>query len=204
MVARIGLRRLLTLGVPFLSSGGMLAYAAPAALAVPHVSPHPNIAGGYGGHFWFTHTIPTAAGNDCTIPAHPELMITGTWTPPPSITGPVHVWASVPNVGASTSDAACKIIPGAGQQPWYHVVNQGIGKDAWIDLGVYNFTAGASVSLPNTSCNGSGDDIAWGAVAFTLQSGPYTGYVAMGDSYTSGEGVEPYYPESDTSTNKCH
>jgi hypothetical protein len=29
-------------------------------------------------------------------------------------------------------------------------------------------------------------------------------YVAMGDSYSSGEGNPPYYPDSDTKTNTCH
>jgi GDSL-like Lipase/Acylhydrolase family/Subtilase family len=29
-------------------------------------------------------------------------------------------------------------------------------------------------------------------------------YVAMGDSYSAGEGIPPYYPGSDTKTNTCH
>jgi hypothetical protein len=162
-----------------------------------------QIAAGYGGHFWFTHTIPTAAGNSCTAPQTPNLMVTGTWTPPPSLTGQVRVWASVPNIGAQTSDAAYKIITATGQAPWYVVVNQYLQQDAWIDLGVFNFSAGASVSLTNVSCNGSGNDVAWGAMAFIAQSGPHTGYVAMGDSYSAGVGNAPYEPGTTTGAGRC-
>jgi hypothetical protein len=35
-------------------------------------------------------------------------------------------------------------------------------------------------------------------------SGPRAGYVAKGDSYSSGQGSFVYFPETDTATNQCH
>jgi hypothetical protein len=46
---------------------------------------------------------------------------------------------------------------------------------------------------------GSGDDIAWDDMAFVPASGESTDYVAMGDSYSSGEGNSPYTKNSSTS-----
>ncbi|GAA2415474.1 hypothetical protein [Streptomyces coeruleofuscus] len=55
------------------------------------------------------------------------------------------------------------------------------------------------MELTNTTDDGTADeDVAWDAVAFQPQSGkPKHMVVAMGDSYTSGEGAGAYSPESD-------
>ncbi|MFB8177727.1 SGNH/GDSL hydrolase family protein [Streptomyces sp. NPDC055966] len=59
-----------------------------------------------------------------------------------------------------------------------------------------------SVTLTNTTADGSGDeDVAWGAVAFQgLPGKPNHTVVAMGDSFSSGEGASEghrdYYPET--------
>ncbi|MGW5134140.1 hypothetical protein [Streptomyces sp. NPDC004135] len=53
--------------------------------------------------------------------------------------------------------------------------------------------------LTNTTDDGTADeDVAWDAVAFQpLSAKPKHMVVAMGDSYTSGEGAGSYSPESD-------
>lgn len=78
-------------------------------------------------------------------------------------------------------------------------VNTRFRKNTWVELGVYRFTGMPRVVLTNTTDDGTADeDVAWDAVAFQPLSGkPKHMVVAMGDSYTSGEGAGAYLPESD-------
>ncbi|PPF20842.1 SGNH/GDSL hydrolase family protein [Rathayibacter sp. AY1A7] len=69
---------------------------------------------------------------------------------------------------------------------------------------MFQFAGTPSISLSNTTHDGDGyDDIAWDAVAFQpLSAKPANFVVAMGDSYSSGEGAsvnlgESYYNETD-------
>ena len=78
--------------------------------------------------------------------------------------------------------------------------------------GLFDIVAGTNkLSGPNCSpaylCNGetgydgpTGVGTPDGAGAFATPSD----YVAMGDSYSSGEGNPPYYPDSNTKTDQCH
>lgn len=68
-----------------------------------------------------------------------------------------------------------------------------------LHLGAYDFTAGAYVSLSDVTRAGNGNDIAWDTMAFAPASGGtwHTSCVAMGDSYSSGEGNSPYYSDRD-------
>ncbi|MFD6656135.1 hypothetical protein ACFWEB_13455 [Streptomyces parvus] len=68
-----------------------------------------------------------------------------------------------------------------------------------VELGVYRFTGTPQVRLTNTTADGTADEnVAWDAVAFQpLPGKPKHMVVAMGDSYTSGEGAGAYSPESD-------
>ncbi|MEV5240868.1 hypothetical protein AB0K89_17455 [Streptomyces cinnamoneus] len=168
-----------------------------------------QIGGGYGGHYWYAHTRDREhLGGDGG-----RMAVTGTWT-----LGQDLDWARVlvhlPDTGAHTRKAK------------YHVVNtdstsadryvpQRAGR--WVSLGVFHFTGRPGVSLSNDTKDGTADeDIAWGAVAFQPLSGkPKNMVVAMGDSYSSGEGASEvdrdYYPETnyrdknnDKARNACH
>ncbi|GAA4341250.1 hypothetical protein GCM10023086_77440 [Streptomyces venetus] len=81
----------------------------------------------------------------------------------------------------------------------HRYVKTHFSKNTWVELGVYRFTGTPRVELTNTTDDGTADeDIAWDAIAFQPLSGkPKHMVVAMGDSYTSGEGAGAYSPESD-------
>ena len=126
-----------------------------------------QIAAGYGGHFWFTHTLASAnPAKNCTVSKTPQLQVAGTWTPPPGITGSVTIYAAVPNYGAEAPIAIYQVVTGTGRAPRDITVDQNRGRNTWIDLGTFRLSAGAHVSLNNVDCAGSGSDIAWDAMAF--------------------------------------
>jgi hypothetical protein len=161
-----------------------------------------QIGGGYSGHYWFTHTIP----NDQETPTYPistvpntsyaDLAITGTWTPPSTVTGWTKIMAAIPDEGAWDPQANYQISLGNGTAQ-DRVVNQAFQTDTWVPLGIFDLSAGANVSLTNVTFSGLGYDIAWDAMAFIPSSTPTTDYVAMGDSYSSGEGLQPFDGNSD-------
>src|SRR5450755_1568546 len=170
--------------------------------------------GGYSGHFWFSHTVPSASNDPSSVQPQAgdaQLVDTGTWTPPSSVKGWTRIMAAIPDEGAWDPAANYQISLGNGTTK-YSIVNQGDQTDTWVDLGTYNLSAGAKVSLSNVTYLGSGDDIAWDDMAFVPASGESTDYVAMGDSYSSGEGNSPYTKNSSTSiisgvvnqANVCH
>jgi hypothetical protein len=133
-------------------------------------------------------------------------VTTGTWTPPSSVKGWTRIMVQVPNVGAWDPEANYQINTGSGLN--YAIVNQADQTNTWVSLGIYNLAAGANVSLSNVTYLGLGYDVAWDAAAFIPVSGPGVDYVAMGDSYSSGEGNQPYDANSDYSsgdmTDACH
>ncbi len=163
---------------------------------------------GYGGHIWFAHTVDGAA--------RPWMVDTGTWTAPTTATGWQRIWVHIPDNGADTYQAEYHIVLGTGDTTGhYRVVNQRWNANTWVDLGAFNLSAGAKVWLSNSTYSDgtNGDvDIAWDAVAFAPTSKPTVSYVALGDSYSSGEGLAPYYANSDISaydngddpTDSCH
>ncbi|QMU69596.1 hypothetical protein [Streptacidiphilus sp. P02-A3a] len=146
---------------------------------------------GFGGHIWFTHTQPTSDSAD---------SVTGTWTPP-AINGWTRVFVHVPDNGMTTQQAGYLVTPGAGQKPETRYVNADLSTNDWVSLGVFDFDSAQpeSVSLSNLTADGDGTaDIAWDSVAFqVLPSKPTAFVVQMGDSYSSGEGTEPYQPGTD-------
>jgi hypothetical protein len=104
--------------------------------------------------------------SSCGAAQAPSLEVTGTWAPS-GLTGSVTVFAALPNYGAQAPDATYQVVTGTGAQPQNVVINQNVGRDVWVSLGTYNFSAGAHVSLSNIDCaNHSGQDIAWDAMAF--------------------------------------
>ncbi|MEV8062848.1 SGNH/GDSL hydrolase family protein [Streptomyces antimycoticus] len=115
----------------------------------------------------------------------------------------MRVYAHMPDHGAHTRQATC-LIGGTDSTSPYRVHPQRVLENKWVDLGVFNFTGPPTVSLDSDTQDGTGDeDIAWDSVAFQpLSAKPKNFVVAMGDSYSSGEGAtEPggkdYYAESD-------
>ncbi|GAA2022112.1 hypothetical protein GCM10009839_19230 [Catenulispora yoronensis] len=152
---------------------------------------------GFGGHTWFAHT------RDSDHDAGGKLTITGVWMPTKRPNGWTRVLVHVPAAGATTQQAHYVISLGDGNSKDRYIDTH-LSKDTWVSLGVFNFVSGAytpAVSLSNSTLPGDGTgsaDIAWDAVGFQpLAAKPKDFVVQMGDSYSSGEGAEPYLPGTD-------
>lgn len=157
-----------------------------------------QVGAGFGGHFWFGYTITSdRTGYTSTSPANPADEVIGTWQAPATSTGWTRVMAHIPSYGAWTEEADYEINPGGGQPVESRILNQAQQANTWVDLGLFDLQKGASVSLGNATFDGQSRDIAWNAMAFVPASAPGPDYVAMGDSYSSGEGVQPFDPDSD-------
>lgn len=153
-----------------------------------------QIGGGYNGHFWFTHTRNTAhLGGDSGL-----MTINGTWTLEQNVSW-ARVLVHLPDTGAQTRQAAY-VIGGSDSTSSHRIVEQRANR--WVSLGAFHFTGTPSVTLTNATDDGTADeDVAWDAVAFQpLPGRPNHSVVAMGDSYSSGEGAsegnQDYYPET--------
>lgn len=162
-----------------------------------------QIGVGYMGHSYFSHTVDQSRAN---------VLATGTWTPPSTVTGWQRIWVHIPDNGADTYLADYKIYTGT--QNLHRVVNQRWNKKVWFDLGSFQLSAGAKVTLSNATHTDfdprfGAVDVSWDALAFTPSAKPALSYVALGDSYQAGEGLEPYYANTDVGkgalrTNSCH
>lgn len=170
-----------------------------------------QIGAAYGNHFWFTHT-----NKEGTTDAN-RLKTTGTWTLNKSDRGWMRVWVHLPDHGAHTRQAMYKV-GGTNSTSPNRALPQRVGSNTWVPIGVFNFTGTPTVSLSNVTADGTGtEDVAWDSVGFQpMGSKPQHQVVALGDSYSSGEGAstnggDDYYPESDfyestqpAAENKCH
>jgi hypothetical protein len=126
-----------------------------------------QIGAGFGGHFWFGYTVPTSG--------YADQVITGTWTPPSSVTGWTEIEVAIPSVGADADKANYQVDPGGGQPTGNVQISQLAtqGTNTWVDLGDFDLGSGAKVSLSNVTVDGSlGVDIAWDAMAFVKTSSP--------------------------------
>jgi hypothetical protein len=149
-----------------------------------------QIGAGFGGHMWRAHTRTAAAEGG-------KLKVTGTWTSSTSMIGWTRILVSVPDHGAWTRQAKYTIDLGNGQTR-YRIVNQAWRAHRWIDLGVFPTGGRPSVTLTNVTSDGTGDDsVIFDAVAFVPTAKPSAVYVAMGDSFATGEGNAPYDRNSD-------
>ncbi|WP_438939648.1 SGNH/GDSL hydrolase family protein [Catenulispora pinisilvae] len=116
----------------------------------------------------------------------------------------MRVMTHIPDIAATTQQAAYVINTGDGKSET-RIINTHLRQNTWVSLGTFQFTNSGSgptsVSLSNTTMDGDGTgsaDIAWDAIAFQQLPGqPSDFVVAMGDSYSSGEGAEPYLPGTD-------
>jgi hypothetical protein len=170
-----------------------------------------QIGAGLGGHYWFGYTVSndgSSVSSTNAVSSEAYRVITGTWTPPSSVTGWTDIEVAIPGYGAKATAADYQIVPGAGALGRNVQVDQYLtpGHNIWIDLGDFDLSAGAHVSLSNVvnALSSIGVNVAWSAMAFIPISAPSVSYVAMGDSYSSGEGVGSYLAGSDTSTDTCH
>jgi GDSL-like lipase/acylhydrolase family protein len=161
-----------------------------------------QIAGGNGGHFWFAHSR-LAPG---------KLNVTGTWRPSSSLTGWTRIKVFIPDHGAQTQLADYVVRLGNGETR-HRVVSQNWEVNTWVDIGVFNLRGGSSVSLSSavsrTETTAEHNwDIAYDAIAFIPTSRPVVNYVALGDSFSAGEGHGPYDENTDYSRagrdSKCH
>ncbi|MBE3016084.1 hypothetical protein IL992_44100 [Microbispora sp. NEAU-D428] len=144
-----------------------------------------QIGGGMGGHAFFTHTI--AKGDTA-------YEVRATWTgdlPADPDVGTVYeIKVFVPDLAAASSHATYTV-----DDIYRRTINQNRYANRWVSLGYYLCrAAGDRCSLPVTLSNitpdgeaTQGADIAFDAVAFVPV--PTGGYVALGDSYSSGEGT---------------
>ncbi|WP_086558635.1 SGNH/GDSL hydrolase family protein [Streptomyces africanus] len=155
-----------------------------------------QIGGGFGGHFWYAHT--RDAGH--LGGSGGRMTVDGTWRLGKSLNQWARVLVHLPDTGAHTQQAHYTIGGTAGGVRDRYL-NQHHGANTWVPLGVYRFNGTPTVSLSNATDDGTADDdVAWDAIAVQPLSGkPKHMVVAMGDSYTSGEGAGDYSPESDTS-----
>ncbi len=148
---------------------------------------------GFGGHIWFTHTEPTTDFADA---------VTGTWTPP-ALNGWTRVYVHIPDNGDTTQQAPYTITTGmsSGITQETRYVNTDLSTNEWVSLGVFQFSSAnpQGISLTNSTPDGDGtQDIAFDSVAFQpLSAKPANVVVQMGDSYSSGEGAEPYTAGTD-------
>jgi hypothetical protein len=169
---------------------------------------------GFGGHFWLAHAWENTAANA-------KHGITGTWTLDQQINGWARVLVYVPDHGAMDPQAFYTVHGSDSTSPTRSLVEGNYLDDSrkpaaghWESLGAFHFAGTPSVSLDNLThawVDGQGlpdgeRDVSWDAVAFQLLPGkPADQVVAMGDSYSSGEGVSnlpvngawDYYRSSD-------
>jgi len=144
---------------------------------------------GFDGHIWFTHEV---ASSD------PQDKVTGTWTPSIATAAGYNVWVFVPSDGATATDAQYVVNDGMGNQYSAAPVNQDAYSNQWVSLGNFLLAPGATVTLTNANANGATlDDLAFDALAVEQTSaGTQSADVAMGDSYSSGQGDPPFTNDS--------
>lgn len=199
-------------GHPWTDRGSFkLSFASPAARVDFH-----QIGAGMGGHFWFAHSRTeegqqTPGGN---------LKVTGTWTFDTALDQWGRVMVHMPDHGAHTQQAAYRIDLGNGTVKTRYAL-QRTRANKWVSLGVFRFRGTPSITLSSQTYDGRGaDDVAFDAVAIKpLAAKPTHFVVALGDSYSSGEGAsdasdgkEDYYTETNVlgdqpktaGRNACH
>ncbi|PPF20898.1 hypothetical protein [Rathayibacter sp. AY1A7] len=158
-----------------------------------------QLGAGFNGQFYFSHS--RSFGGDGEV--DPTLTISGKWTLNTSLNQWGRVLVHMPDHGAQTQQAQYQVGLGNGVTKT-RSVGQRTYANSWVALGTFKFAGTPTVTLSNRTHDGDGyDDIAWDAIAIQpLAAKPTDFVVAMGDSFSSGEGAsvnhgESYYPESD-------
>lgn len=154
-----------------------------------------QLGAGFNGHFTFTRArIASVSAEEAQ-----HLAVSGKWSLNQSLAGRwTRVMVHMPSHGAWSQQALYEVNTGSAVVT--RSVNQRNYADKWISLGTFLMTGSPSVTLKNNSgvytdqaraaaLHGE-DDIAWDAVAFVpLEQKPADFVVALGDSYSSGEGT---------------
>lgn len=124
-----------------------------------------QIGGGFGGHFWFTHTR-TAVDN------YGMLEVTGSWRLNQTRNGPMKVLIALPDHGAQTSLATYTVKTARGDRQ--RTVRQAGNGNRWVSLGTFMFNGTPEVTLTSVTNDGTGtDDIAFDAAAFVPVNGNF-------------------------------
>lgn len=145
-----------------------------------------QLGGGLGGQMFFTHT--GAVG---------QTEVVGKWTATLSSDATYgtayEIKVFVPDIAAATDRALYEI-----SGPYYaqRTISQAKYANQWVSLGYYlcppgattcSYTVTLRTNTPSSDSSNQGADIGMSALAFVpAQTGAY---VALGDSYSSGEGV---------------
>ncbi len=160
-----------------------------------HIDLH-QINGGYNGHYWFTHVAPQTSVTE----------VRGTWTFPSAVNGWGDVYVHVPALGANSLQAKYTVRDAATGAQRYRVVDTYLGKNAWIPLGAMKLSPGSTVQQTSVVTHEQGvHNLAFDAAAFVPRSKPAQFVVALGDSFSSGEGVPPFDTRaSGNPSNDCH
>jgi hypothetical protein len=165
-----------------------------------------QLGAAFDNHFYFGHT----RKDD---PAGNLGKVTGTWTLNRPLTGWARVLVHIPDHGAHTRQAKYEVDTGSGTKT--RVILQRTEANKWMSLGVMQFSGTPKVRLSTTTLDGLGtEDVAWDAIAFQpMAQKPSNVVVALGDSYSSGEGAggnTAYYRETNVYgddpalRNACH
>ncbi|WP_314148812.1 GDSL-type esterase/lipase family protein [uncultured Leifsonia sp.] len=141
-----------------------------------------QLGAGFNDHFYFSHTYASPS----------PVRITGTWTLGQSLNQWTRVLVHMPDHAGWTNQALYAINNGAGAVEHRSLLQRNFA-NTWVSLGVFDMHGVPSVSLANSTTDPKAEgktDIAWDAVAFQpLPTKPRDFYVALGDSYSSGEGA---------------
>lgn len=122
-----------------------------------------QLGGGFGGHMFFTHTVPPSAAA--------TNQVVGTWTPGITSSGVFQIKVFVPDMGAVADPAVYTVTSGDGSTQ-ERTINQNAYGNQWVSLGEFALGPNSSVSLTNVAANGDyASDLAYGAVAFIPRAG---------------------------------
>jgi len=117
-----------------------------------------QLGGGFGGHFWFSHT------RTATNPGS-KLAVTGRWRLDRSYTGLMKIMVALPDHVGRTRSATYEVNTSHGQR--ISVTPQPHGTNTWVPLGTFRFDNVPEVTLSTLTADGDGSQgIVWDAVAF--------------------------------------
>ena len=154
-----------------------------------------QLGAGFNGHFYFSRVrLPSVNAAEAQ-----HLAVSGTWNLGQNLAGKwTRVMVHMPSHGAWSQQASYEI--NTGSTTVVRSINQRNYADMWVSLGTFQMTGTPTVTLRNNTASYSDDDkaealhgvddIAWDAVAFVpLAQKPSDFVVALGDSFSSGEGT---------------
>jgi len=123
-----------------------------------------QLGGGFGGHLFFTHTVPSSAAS--------TNRVVGTWWPGITSAGVFQIKVFVPSLGAVANPAVYTVTSSDGTTS-ERTINQNNYTNQWVSLGDFHLDpSNAAVTLTNVTANGDyASDLAYGAIAFIPRAG---------------------------------